>query len=234
MLYQKSKLLYALNWSKARIVTDDRAIVCEGYTDVIGFARAGLPAAVATCGTALTDGAREAAPALRPQARARLRRRLRRPGGRRALLPVGEGARPRGHGRRPARRASIRPTSPRTDPERLAASVEGAVPFLKFRVDRVLDGGRPRAPSEGRARAAEAAVDGDPRAPERARPRPVRDGGGRPHARRATSSSARCCGSPPAAARARRRAATAARGARRAPRGRATSATVPSSRCCAT
>ncbi|MGH9084907.1 MAG: DNA primase, partial [Acidimicrobiales bacterium] len=54
-LYQKSKLLYALNWSKARIVTDDRAIVCEGYTDVIGFARAGLPAAVATCGTALTE-----------------------------------------------------------------------------------------------------------------------------------------------------------------------------------
>ena len=28
--------------------------MCEGYTDVIGFARAGLPAAVATCGTALT------------------------------------------------------------------------------------------------------------------------------------------------------------------------------------
>ncbi len=54
-LYQKSKLLYALNWSKARIVTDDRAIVCEGYTDVIGFARAGMPAAVATCGTALTE-----------------------------------------------------------------------------------------------------------------------------------------------------------------------------------
>ena len=54
-LYQKSKLLYALNWSKARIVNDDRAIVCEGYTDVIGFARAGLPAAVATCGTALTE-----------------------------------------------------------------------------------------------------------------------------------------------------------------------------------
>ena len=53
-LYQKSKLLYALNWSKARIVNDDRAIVCEGYTDVIGFARAGLPPAVATCGTALT------------------------------------------------------------------------------------------------------------------------------------------------------------------------------------
>ncbi len=88
-LYQKSKLLYALNWSKARIVTDDRAIVCEGYTDVIGFARAGLPAAVATCGTALTEEhvrllRRYAAPA-----RAGLRRRRGRPGRGRALLPVG-------------------------------------------------------------------------------------------------------------------------------------------------
>jgi DNA primase len=30
-------------------------IVCEGYTDVIGFHRAGLPTGVATCGTALTE-----------------------------------------------------------------------------------------------------------------------------------------------------------------------------------
>jgi DNA primase len=54
-LYKKSKVLYALDRSKARIVADDRAIVCEGYTDVIGLARVGLPAAVAPCGTALTD-----------------------------------------------------------------------------------------------------------------------------------------------------------------------------------
>ena len=31
------------------------AVICEGYTDVIGFHRAGVPLAVATCGTALTD-----------------------------------------------------------------------------------------------------------------------------------------------------------------------------------
>ena len=30
-------------------------IICEGYTDVIGFFTAGLPRAVATCGTALTE-----------------------------------------------------------------------------------------------------------------------------------------------------------------------------------
>ncbi|NET83437.1 MAG: toprim domain-containing protein, partial [Moorea sp. SIO1F2] len=36
-------------------VEADEVIVCEGYTDVIGFARAGVPRAVATCGTALTE-----------------------------------------------------------------------------------------------------------------------------------------------------------------------------------
>ena len=110
VLYQKSKLLYALNWSKARIVNDDRAIVCEGYTDVIGFARAGRAGGRRHVRHRAHRGAREAAAALRPQARAGLRRRLGRPGRRRALLPVGEGARPRGHGGRPA--AGRRPGRP--------------------------------------------------------------------------------------------------------------------------
>jgi DNA primase len=54
-VYAKSKVLYGLNWVKANIVSADEAIVCEGYTDVIGFAKADVPRAVATCGTALTD-----------------------------------------------------------------------------------------------------------------------------------------------------------------------------------
>ena len=54
-IYAKSKTLYGLNWAKADIVSADQVIVCEGYTDVIGFHRAGLPRAVATCGTALTE-----------------------------------------------------------------------------------------------------------------------------------------------------------------------------------
>jgi DNA primase len=157
VLYQKSKLLYALNWSKARIVNDDRAIVCEGYTDVIGFARAGVPAAVATCGTALTTD------------HVRLLRRY----ARRLVLAfdadaAGQAAAERFYqwekehdlevsvadlppGVDPADLAS-------TDPERLAASVESAVPFLKFRVDRVLQAAD-LATAEGRARAAEAAVE---------------------------------------------------------------------------
>jgi DNA primase len=156
-LYQKSKLLYALNWSKARIVTDDRAIVCEGYTDVIGFARAGLPAAVATCGTALTEE------------HVRLLRRY----AKRLVLAfdadsAGQAAAERFYqwerdhdlevsvadlpsGVDPADLAG-------SDPERLAAAVEGAVPFLRFRIDRVLQGAD-LSSVEGRVRAAEAAVE---------------------------------------------------------------------------
>ncbi len=54
-IYAKSKTLYGLNWAKADIVASDQIIVCEGYTDVIGFHRSGLRRAVATCGTALTE-----------------------------------------------------------------------------------------------------------------------------------------------------------------------------------
>ena len=54
-IYDKSKVLYGLNWAKSDVVNADEAIVCEGYTDVIGFAAAGVPRAVATCGTALTE-----------------------------------------------------------------------------------------------------------------------------------------------------------------------------------
>jgi len=54
-IYAKSKTLYGLHWAKGDIVASGQVIVCEGYTDVIGFHRAGLRRAVATCGTALTE-----------------------------------------------------------------------------------------------------------------------------------------------------------------------------------
>jgi DNA primase len=54
-IYAKSRVLYGLNWAKGDIVNADEAIVCEGYTDVIGMARVGLDRAVAPCGTALTE-----------------------------------------------------------------------------------------------------------------------------------------------------------------------------------
>ncbi|WP_419919917.1 DNA primase [Candidatus Poriferisocius sp.] len=54
-VYHKSRVLYGLNWAKQDIVNAGEVIVCEGYTDVIGFAQAGISRAVATCGTALTE-----------------------------------------------------------------------------------------------------------------------------------------------------------------------------------
>ena len=55
VLYHKSRLLYGLNWAKAEIGARDEVVICEGYTDVMGFALAGVPNTVATCGTALTE-----------------------------------------------------------------------------------------------------------------------------------------------------------------------------------
>ena len=54
-IYQKSRLLYGLNWAKAEVVARGQILICEGYTDVMAFALAGEPNAVATCGTALAD-----------------------------------------------------------------------------------------------------------------------------------------------------------------------------------
>ena len=54
-LYSKRKTLYGLNLAKVDIVAKGEIIICEGYTDVIAFFKAGVPRAVATCGTALTE-----------------------------------------------------------------------------------------------------------------------------------------------------------------------------------
>lgn len=55
-IYHKSRLLYGLNWAKSGIVLRDTSVVVEGYTDVIGMHMAGMPIAIATCGTALVEG----------------------------------------------------------------------------------------------------------------------------------------------------------------------------------
>jgi hypothetical protein len=88
-IYTKSKTLYGLNWAKGDIVAADQAIVCEGYTDVIGFHRAGLAAGGGHVRHGVHRGARPAAQAVHEPRRARVRRRRRRSGCRRALLRVG-------------------------------------------------------------------------------------------------------------------------------------------------
>jgi len=52
-VYHKASILYGLNWAKGPVVKQGRALLVEGYTDVIALHAAGIEYAVATCGTAL-------------------------------------------------------------------------------------------------------------------------------------------------------------------------------------
>lgn len=55
-LYDKGRVLYGLDVARDAIRKKERAVIVEGYFDVIGVHQAGLPLAVATCGTSLTPG----------------------------------------------------------------------------------------------------------------------------------------------------------------------------------
>ncbi|MEZ5236710.1 MAG: toprim domain-containing protein, partial [Acidimicrobiales bacterium] len=156
-IYDKSKVLYGLSAAKADIVSVQEAIVCEGYTDVIGFFRAGMGRAVATCGTALTedhvklltrfakrlvlafdaDGAGQAAAERFHQWEQTYE------------LDVAVAALPPGQD--PGELAQH-------DPEALRRAVEQALPFLAFRLQRIY-GAADLHTAEGRARAAGRALD---------------------------------------------------------------------------
>ncbi len=51
-LYRKSQVLYGVDLAKREIARRRQAVVVEGYTDVMACHQAGVPTAVATCGTA--------------------------------------------------------------------------------------------------------------------------------------------------------------------------------------
>jgi DNA primase len=155
-VYDKSRVLYGLNWAKKAVVDKGRVVVCEGYTDVIGLQQAGVEEAVATCGTALADG----------------HIRLLTNFARRIVLAydadaAGQAAAERFYEWESRYEVDIRVAAlpggadpadlARTDPAALAAAVEGARPYLAFRLDRLfarLDLSNP----EGRARAAAEAM----------------------------------------------------------------------------
>jgi DNA primase len=156
MLYQKSRLLYGLNWAKAEIVSRGEVVICEGYTDVMAFALSGSPNAVATCGTALAD---EHFQILKNLAR-------------KIVLAydgdaAGQGAADRWYGWEQRYEIQVQVADLpagrdpadvwHDDPSALPAAIERATPFLQFRLDRVLASAE-RSTLEGRARAAEAAA----------------------------------------------------------------------------
>jgi DNA primase len=155
-IYQKSRLLYGLNWAKSEIVARGEVVICEGYTDVMAFVLAGVPNVVATCGTALAD---EHFTMLKNFAR-------------KVTLAYDADA----AGRAAAERCyqweqrfevqfQVADLPPGRDPgdlwpdhaPALIAAVERAAPFLEFRVDRLLEAGD-LSTFEGRARAAGAAA----------------------------------------------------------------------------
>ena len=157
LLYSKSRTLYGLNWAKQGIVDAGEVIVCEGYTDVIGFHRVGLNRAVATCGTALAD---EHFKMLKNFAR-------------RIVLAydadaAGQNAAEKFYEWEKRFEIDLRVVAlpsgadpgdvARTDPELLRRAVAEARPFLAFRLDRQLSKADLRNP-EGRGRAFEQAAD---------------------------------------------------------------------------
>jgi len=54
-LFKKSQMLYGLDLAKREIAKHRRAVVVEGYTDVMAMHLAGVTTAVASCGTAFGD-----------------------------------------------------------------------------------------------------------------------------------------------------------------------------------
>ncbi|MGO8825713.1 MAG: DNA primase, partial [Acidimicrobiales bacterium] len=155
-IYSKRRTLYALNWAKKGIIAQGEVVVCEGYTDVIGCFQAGVPWAVATCGTALAE---EHFTLLRNFAKRIVLAYDADAAGQSATSRVYEWERKHEvdvvvadmpGGSDPGDLA-------RTDPAALAGAIKGARPFLQFRVDRMLAAGDLKT-AEGRARAAEAAL----------------------------------------------------------------------------
>ena len=155
-IYSKRRTLYALNWAKQGVIAQGEVVVCEGYTDVIGCFQAGVPWAVATCGTALAE---EHFTLLRNFAKRIVLAYDADAAGQSATSRVYEWERKHEvdvvvadlpGGSDPGDLA-------RTDPGGLARAIKEARPFLQFRVDRMLGGGD-LTTAEGRARAAEAAL----------------------------------------------------------------------------
>ncbi len=55
IVYHKANVLFALDRARQTIAAEGKAVIVEGYTDVIAMHQVGIDIAVATCGTALGD-----------------------------------------------------------------------------------------------------------------------------------------------------------------------------------
>lgn len=155
-VYDKSQVLYGLNWAKRDVVDKGRIVICEGYTDVIGLHGAGIGEAVATCGTALADGhiklltrfARRVVLAYDADGAGQSAAEHFYEWERRHDLDIRVAALPSGAD--PADLA-------RRDPDALRRAIDDARPYLGFRLARLFAGGDLTTP-EGRSRVATEAM----------------------------------------------------------------------------
>ena len=221
--FHKSQMLYGVDLAKAAIAKAARAVVVEGYTDVLALHQAGVEEAVGVMGTAITGEqvatlsgmVEEVVLALDADSAGQeaMLRAQRVAAGRKMRLRVA------------AMPAGVDPAEMMAEPggaERFRALVDAAVELTDFQVGLVLDRTDVASPVE-RDRAlerggADAGRDGGvgeprrPRAPGRRAPRPRagdgdgQGGGGAADERRRAESA------PAAAVASRRRAAAAARG----------------------
>ncbi|MGA2320056.1 MAG: DNA primase, partial [Solirubrobacteraceae bacterium] len=150
-LYHKGLHLYGADLARAHATRAGQVILCEGYTDTIALHQAGMRNAVGLMGTALTaeqvgelarmaqtvllaldaDSAGQEAMLRASTLAAKRKLELR-------VVPLPEGLDP----------AEL---LQREGPDAMLAAVERSVPFVRFRVERVLAGGEDSSP-EGRDR----------------------------------------------------------------------------------
>jgi DNA primase len=140
-VYHKGRYLYAAHLARTAAARQGSVIVCEGYTDVIAMHQAGFANAVGLMGTALTEEQLGALQRMAPTAILALDADT---AGREAMLRAARLAAKR---RLELRVLSLPKGSDPADlllsdgPTAVAALVEKAVPFVRFRVERTLEAG---------------------------------------------------------------------------------------------
>ncbi len=150
-VYHKGRHLYGADLARAHAARAGRTILCEGYTDVIAMHQAGWPNTVGLMGTALTAEQVGELARMAPTVLLALDADT---AGQEAMLRASQLA--------ARRRLELRVVSlpggtdpaeliQREGPEGIAAAVEEAKPFVRFRVERVLAAGDHGSP-EGRDR----------------------------------------------------------------------------------
>ncbi len=153
-VYHKGLHLYGAHLARAHAARAGQVILCEGYTDTIALHQAGLRNAVGLMGTALTG---EQVGELARMAQTVLLALDADSAGQEAML--------RAHSLAAKHKLELRVVQlpagadpaelvQRGGPEAMSAAVEKSVPFVRFRVERVLAGGD-HASAEGRDRMVE-------------------------------------------------------------------------------